>query len=58
MDNRAKDDLIADLRAENYELRQRERAFHALNDRVTDSDHRLSLVKSSKVRILFLIFKK
>lgn len=51
MENRAKDDYIADLRAENYELRQRERAFYALNDRVSDSEHRLFLVKDSTVRI-------
>lgn len=49
MENRAKDDYISDLRAENYELRQRERAFYALNDRVADSKHRLALVQDSKV---------
>jgi len=49
MENKAKDDFIADLRAENYELRQRERAFYALNERVGDSEHRLTLVKESKV---------
>lgn len=51
MENRAKDDYISDLKAENYELRQRERAFHALNERVGDSEHRLMLVKDSRVRI-------
>ena len=51
MENRAKDDYIADLRAENYELRQRERAFHALNDRVSDSEHRLHLVKDSRAKL-------
>lgn len=49
MENKAKDDYIADLRAENYELRQRERAFYSLNERVGDSEHRLTLVKESKV---------
>lgn len=57
MENRAKDDYIADLKAENYELRQRERAFYALNDRVSDSEHRLHLVKDSKVRkTIFQVF--
>eukprot|EP00344_Euplotes_crassus_P007336 CAMPEP_0197000876 /NCGR_PEP_ID=MMETSP1380-20130617/5712_1 /TAXON_ID=5936 /ORGANISM="Euplotes crassus, Strain CT5" /LENGTH=383 /DNA_ID=CAMNT_0042418331 /DNA_START=26 /DNA_END=1177 /DNA_ORIENTATION=- len=51
VDNRAKDNLIADLRAENYELRQRERAFLALNDRVSESDYRLHLVKESKANL-------
>ena len=50
MENEAKDSYIAELRAENYELRQRERAFYALNERVGDAEHRLSLSKASKVR--------
>jgi hypothetical protein len=50
MENRAKDDYIANLRSENYELRQRERAFYALNERVSDSEHRLHLVQDSRVR--------
>ena len=49
MENEAKDNYIADLRAENYELRQRERSFYAVNDRVADSEHRLSLAKTSRV---------
>lgn len=51
MENRAKDDYISDLRAENYELRQRERAFHALNERFGDSEHRLHLVKQSRAKL-------
>lgn len=50
MENEAKDNYIADLKAENYELRQRERAFYALNERVGDSEHRLALISDSKVR--------
>lgn len=57
MENRAKDDYISDLKAENYELRQRERNLFALNERVGDSEHRLRLVKDSRVRnILFSSF--
>jgi chromosome segregation ATPase len=51
VDNDAKDNYIADLRAENYELKQRERTFYALNDRITDADHRLNLVKESRARL-------
>ena len=50
MENRAKDDYIANMRSENYELRQRERAFYALNERVSESEHRLHLVQDSRVR--------
>ena len=53
MENRAKDDYISDLRAENYELRQREKGYCALQDRVSDSEHRLHLVKQSRVRLNF-----
>ena len=56
MENEAKDNYITDLKAENYELRQRERAFYALNERVGDSEHRLALVNDSKVFELYLHF--
>lgn len=51
IDNEAKDNYIADLRAENYELKQRERTFYALNDRLADAEHRLTLVKESRHRL-------
>lgn len=51
VDTEAKDNYIADLRAENYELKQRERGFYALNDRLGDAEHRLGLMRDSKFRL-------
>ncbi len=51
MEQDQKDILIAQLKADNFELKQKEREYDALNSQVYDLEHRLKILQEEKDRM-------